>query len=113
MISCGVFHLKYMSTKLYEYWKYQAQSDLPLELPNPNAISLSITRERHWEPHLYILFIQDYKLHAFYGVAIQTSLAPTAPNFVPTEPGHGAPFRGPTMYPGREGGGVGGDPDGN
>ena len=71
LISRGVFHLKYMSTELSEYCKYQARSSLPLELPNPNAIFSSITQEHHWEPQLSTFFIHRYKLHVFCGVATQ------------------------------------------
>ena len=102
-----------MSTELFEYWKDQARSDLPLYLPNPNAISFSITQEQHWEPHLSTFFIQNYKLHAFCRVSTQPILVPTAPNLVPTEPGHGVPFTVTHLYPGIAGGGFGGPPTGS
>ena len=106
----GVFHLKYISTDLSEYWKDQYQYEFPLEIPNPNAISSSITQERHLEPHLSTFFIQNYKLHAFCWVATKPILLPTAPDFSPIEPGHGAHFTGPRLYPGRASDGVGGAP---
>ena len=72
----GVFHLKYMSTELSEYWKEQCRSNTPVDLPRANAISSAITRERHWEPHLSTFFIQKYKLHEFCGVSAPSRSIP-------------------------------------
>ena len=71
-----VYHLKYMSTELSEFWKEQAQSATPVTLPSPRAISSAINQEHHWEPHLSTFFLK-YKVYKFCGVTNSVALPPS------------------------------------
>ena len=87
----GVFHLKYMSTEISEYWKEQSRTHTPVDLPKSNAISSAITRERHWEPHLSSFFIQKYKLYEFCGTIDPARYQLPGLNQTPVGHGSGGP----------------------
>ena len=65
MKAWGIYHLKYLSTKLSEYWKEQSRLLTAITLPSPQAISSTINLAMHWDPHLSSFFIEKYKLYKF------------------------------------------------
>lgn len=100
--ACGVFHLKYISTELSEYWKEQSRSDAAITLLPAKAISTAIRKERNWESQLSTFFIQRYKLYKFCGMQNPDAALPTP---VPNGPGSGAPSISPPpgLAPGNAG----------
>lgn len=109
----GVCHLKWVSARLTQYWRKQAQTAVPVVLPSPSEIVDKIERQESWAPLLSATFVRTYKIDALTRLNRQLGVPDDATTATGMSTLSGNTGLAGSAISGSAGGGRGGNGDGN